>query len=239
MIPIRLSKKSLRPAHLVYSFEGEKLDGDDAELPVLGKLIGKSADEVYDGVVELQRRDLVQARAQWRAVLPHAIANRLAKMALQNIPPAKVRSLLVDSASERLLRSFSRRVGYLDDSKEAKAIIETWLAPGGLLGDISDLNELGRAIFNNIAPVVSHAVLSALEHALAAADDATLLRCTHSCGSCARWPMNRPCSSALSPYWQGSRRSPSRVTGTTRPRASWKLSSTFTCRAHMLPSQCA
>jgi hypothetical protein len=164
---------------LVYSFEGEKLEGDDAELSVLGKLIGKSADEVYRGVAELRRRDLVQARAQWRAVLPHAIANRLAKMVLQNIPPSKVRLLLVDSTSERLLRSFSRRLGYLDDSKEAKAIIEAWLAPDGLLGDISNLNEVGRAIFNNIAPVMPEAALSALEHALAAADETTLRHCTH------------------------------------------------------------
>jgi hypothetical protein len=164
---------------LVYSFEGEKLDGDDAELPVLGTLIGKAADEVYAGAVELQRRDLVQARAQWRAVLPHAIANRLAKMALQNIPLSKVKSLLVDNASERLLRSFSRRLAYLDDSKEAKAIIEAWLAPGGLFGDVSDLSELGRAMFNNIAPVVPEAVLSALEAALAGVDDLTLRRCAH------------------------------------------------------------
>jgi hypothetical protein len=171
--------KIAQACSLVYSFEGEKLEGDDAELPLLGELIGRSADDVYGGVSELKRRDLVQARAQWRAVLPHAIANRLAKMALQNIPPSKVRSLLVDNASERLLRSFSRRLGYLDDSKEAKAIIEAWLAPGGLLSDISDLNDLGRAIFNNISPVVPETVLSALERTLAVADEATLRRCKH------------------------------------------------------------
>ena len=45
---------------LVYSFEGEKLEGDEAELPFLGCLIGKSADEVYAGVAELRRRDLVR-----------------------------------------------------------------------------------------------------------------------------------------------------------------------------------
>ncbi|MGJ4931566.1 hypothetical protein ACQR1I_31830 [Bradyrhizobium sp. HKCCYLS2038] len=164
---------------LVYSLEGETLDGDKAELPVLGQLVGKTADEVYQGVAELRRRDLVQARAQWRAVLPHAIANRLAKMALQNIPPARVASFLVDSASERLLRSFSRRLGYLDDSKQAKAIVESWLASGGLLGDVSDLNELGRAIFANIAPVAPEAVLTAIERTVAPGDEETLNRCKH------------------------------------------------------------
>jgi hypothetical protein len=164
---------------LVYSFEGEKLDGDEAELPILSSLIGKTADEVYANVAELRRRDLVQARAHWRAVLPHAIANRLAKMALQNIPPRKVQSLLVNNASERLLRSFSRRLGYLDDSKEAKAIVEAWLTPDGLLGNVTNLNELGRAMFSNVAPVAPEAVLWALENALSGADEATLCSCTH------------------------------------------------------------
>ena len=164
---------------LVYSFEGEMLSGDKAELPLLGSLISKTADDVYAGAAELRRRDLVQTRAQWRAVLPHAIANRLAKMALQSIPPEKVQAVFVDSSSERLLRSFSRRLGYLDDSKEAKAIAKAWLAPDGLLGDIINLNELGQAMLNNIAPVMPEATLSSLESALSGADTAVLQSCTH------------------------------------------------------------
>lgn len=163
---------------LVYSFKGEKLDGDEAELPILGSLIGKTADEVYANVAELRRRDLVQARAQWRAVLPHAIANRLAKAALQNIPLAKVQSLLVNR-SERLLRSFARRLGYLDDSEEAKAIVQAWLAPDGLLGDVVNLNDLGRAMFSSVAPAAPEAVLSALENTFSSADELTLRKCTH------------------------------------------------------------
>jgi hypothetical protein len=100
-------------------------------------------------------------------------------MALQNIPPAKVQSLLVDNASERLLRSFSRRLGYLDDSKEAKAIVQAWLVPDGLLSNVANLNDLGQAMLSNIAPVAPEAVLSALENALSGADEATLRSCTH------------------------------------------------------------
>src|SRR5690606_34465784 len=107
------------------------------ELPILGSLVSKSADEMYAGVAELKQRDLVQVRAKWRAVLPHAIANRLAKTALKTIAPTKVKSVLVDNASERTLRSFSRRLGYLDDSHEARAIVKSWLAPDGLLGDLT------------------------------------------------------------------------------------------------------
>ncbi|MEF3367374.1 hypothetical protein V3H18_12590 [Methylocystis sp. 9N] len=164
---------------LIYSFEGESLTGDHAELPVLGSLIGKTAEEVYAGVAELKQRDLVQARAQWRAVLPHAIANRLAKMALRNIPPAKIKSILVDNALERVLRSFSRRLGYLDDSSDAKTIVKGWLAPSGLLGDVTNFNELGQAMFANIAPTAPEAVLAALENAFARADENTLHRGAH------------------------------------------------------------
>ncbi|MFC3725427.1 hypothetical protein [Neoaquamicrobium sediminum] len=164
---------------LVYSFDGETFDGAEAELPILGHLIGKSMDEMYAGVAELKQRDLVQARAKWRAVLPHAVANRLAKRALQSIPPAKVKSVLVDNAPERILRSFSRRLGYLDDSKEAQSIVKAWLAPGGLLNDLPNFTELSRAIFTNVAPVAPEVVLAALETALSGANEAVLGRCGH------------------------------------------------------------
>jgi hypothetical protein len=164
---------------LVYSFQGEALTGVNAELPVLGGLIGKTAQEVYTAAAELKRRDLLQQRREWRAVLPHAIANRLAAMALENIPYTVIDSAIVQGASERLLRSFSRRLGYLDGSKEARTIVEGWLAPTGLLSDVLGLNELGRAMFQNVAPVLPEATLSALENVFANADKETLLRGGH------------------------------------------------------------
>lgn len=164
---------------LVYSFEGEMLDGDQAELPILGGLIGKSADEVFAAVADLRQRHLVQARGPWRAVLPHAIANRLAATALERISRQKLLSALVNQAPTRLLQSFSRRLGYLDSSKVAREIVEGWLAPNGLLAGVANLNEVGRAMFENVAPVAPGAVLSALEKALTDADEPTLRNCTH------------------------------------------------------------
>jgi len=164
---------------LVYSFEGEKLDGNDAEMPILGGLVGKSAEDVFAAAAELKQRQLLQTRGPWRAVLPHAIANRLAATALEKIPRQKLLSALLQDGSPRLLQSFSRRLGYLDSSKEARDIVQGWLAPGGLLADVVNLSELGRAMFGNVAPVMPGAVLSALETALASADDTTLDRCRH------------------------------------------------------------
>jgi hypothetical protein len=153
---------------LVYSFEGEALAGEDAELPRLAALIGIEAASLFTSVSELLRRDLAQRRGVWRAVLPHAIANRLAVAALQDIPFTAIEAQLINGAPARLLKSFSRRLGYLETSPEALRIATTWLAPGGLLGDVGDLNDLGQSMFKNIAPVAPQEALAAMERALAA-----------------------------------------------------------------------
>lgn len=100
----------------------------------------------------------------WRAILPHAIANRLAATALQNISYAEIEKHLL--SSERLFRSFSRRLGYLHGSKEAVAIVRRWLGGGGLLESVIGFNDLRRAIFDNVAPVAPEDTLAALERAL-------------------------------------------------------------------------
>ena len=64
---------------LVYSFEGEDVSSDESELSILGGLIGRASTDVFSGVAELRRRDLLQSRGPWRAVLPPAIANRLSR----------------------------------------------------------------------------------------------------------------------------------------------------------------
>ena len=148
---------------LVYSFQGEALDGEDAELTRLASLAGQTATETYRHVGELLRRDLMQQRGVWRAVLPHAIANRLAARALEDIPFELINRQLVEGGTERLARSFSRRLSYLHDQPRAIAIVKNWLAPGGLLGDVTTLNDLGKAMFENIAPVLPEEALAALE----------------------------------------------------------------------------
>jgi hypothetical protein len=56
--------------------------------------------------------------------------------------------------SGRLARSFSRRLSFLHDQGRAIAIVEEWLGAGGLLGDVAALNDIGRAMFENVAPVL-------------------------------------------------------------------------------------
>jgi hypothetical protein len=150
---------------LVYSFQGEALTGEEAELPRLAVLANQTIRELYGHVGELLRRDLVQQRSVWRAVLPHAIANRLAARALEDTPYAVIDQQLVTGGTERLARSFSRRLSFLHEHSRAVGIVERWLAPNGLLGDVAALDNLGRAMFENVAPVLPEAALAALERA--------------------------------------------------------------------------
>ncbi len=146
---------------LVYSFDGEALDGGTAELPMLAELAEIQTTELFRQVNELRSRDLVQRRSKWRAVLPHAIANRLARNALSNIP---VETLINAFAkNERLLKSFSRRLSYLHDCEQAQQIAKGWLSPQGWLGNPAKLNPLGLSLFKNIAPLAPELALQAIE----------------------------------------------------------------------------
>ncbi len=168
--------RAAQACSLVYSFQGEALAGEEAELPRLAALAGQAAEETYGHVGELLRRDLVQERGVWRAVLPHAIANRLAARALEDTPYDLITQQLIDGRTERLVRSFSRRLSFLHDHPKAVAIVQRWLASDGLLGNVTALSELGRAMLENVAPVVPEAVLAAMERvANRQSDVATML----------------------------------------------------------------
>ncbi|SDD40684.1 hypothetical protein [Paraburkholderia lycopersici] len=148
---------------LVYSFWGEGISQGESELPHLAKLADQTPRTVFKHMSELRRRDLVQARGPWRAVLPHAIANRLARHALDDLPFEVIDQHLLAGGTARLARSFSRRLSFLHDHPVAVSIAQNWVAPGGLLSDLRTFDDDRQAMFRNIAPVVPDAVLSILE----------------------------------------------------------------------------
>ena len=156
-------QKAAEACALVYSFDGETIGQEDSDLALLGSFVGMSAQDLYSKVSELTRRDLVQARGKWRAVLPHAIANWLAQRALENISSYNIFSVFVTEGRERFLRSFSRRIGYLHENPEAKKIAVIWLSEKGLIGDVSNLNQLGMDLLTNTAPIDPETTLAAIE----------------------------------------------------------------------------
>jgi len=155
---------------LVYSFDGEDTS-TTSELQFLADLAEKSVRELYRDVVELKKRGLVQARSIWRAVLPHAIANRLAKRALDATPPQMIVEAFLSSDSERLIKSFTRRLGYLHDSDPAIEIAKDWLKPDGWIGATNcNFNSLDLSVFENIAPVAPGSTLAMLERVADSSD---------------------------------------------------------------------
>lgn len=159
-------KVSAEICSLVYSFNGNDTTSAKSELKFLARLSEKSIRELFRDVNELKSRGLVQERGVWRAVLPHAIANRLAKHALNSIPTQTIVGEFLLSGSERLIRSFTRRLSYLHDSEPAIELVKEWMSPEGWIGETNcDLNPFGLAVLENIAPVSPEATLAMLERA--------------------------------------------------------------------------
>lgn len=164
---------------LVYSFDGETTTGKHAELPILAELAGLSVDELYRHIRELKARVLLQKRSKWRAVLPHALANKLARHALDRLIPDRITEAMIDRAPEHLQRSFSRRLGFLHDCETAQNIVDSWLSEKGLLANINALRPLGLDMFYNVAPVSPMATLDALERTLNGAADVIITDINH------------------------------------------------------------
>ncbi|OQY91154.1 MAG: hypothetical protein B6D38_00730 [Anaerolineae bacterium UTCFX1] len=151
---------------LVYSFEGEDTRSEKSELVFLAALVNKTGYGLYRDVSVLRERDLIQSRGVWRAVLPHAIANRLAKRALNAIPKDVLIQAFFTCKSERIISSLSKRLSYLHDCQPAVEIVSEWLAPDGWLGkENCNFNQLGINVFSNVAPVSPESALSAMERA--------------------------------------------------------------------------
>ena len=148
---------------LVYSFSISADEGGVDELAALAGLLGQHRRVLYRAAQALVNRQLAQKRGNWRAVLPHAVSNRLAKRALENISTDDILNTFQGLPNPRLLKSFGKRLGYLHDHEAAQDIVKSWLSPGGLLRDLHLLNEDSIQLLLNVAPAVPEDVLSAIE----------------------------------------------------------------------------
>ncbi|TBC25610.1 hypothetical protein ELH33_33080 (plasmid) [Rhizobium ruizarguesonis] len=157
---------------LLYSFDGEDL-GKDSEIGRLAGIADVSIKTLNRHVNELKNRGLVQERSKWRAVLPQAIANRLAASALEALPENELIAELLDGP-DRMARSFSRRLGYLHESSKARSMAASLMKKGGRLGDLFQIDDLAIQMFVNLAPLAIDAALSAVECACRGASIAEL-----------------------------------------------------------------
>ncbi len=149
---------------LVYSFNVSQKDYND-EIGTLAGISGIERRALYRSHAELLRRQISQQRGNWRAVLPHALANRLARRALQNLTPDEINIELFKRENLRLFKSCAHRIGYLHDFEPARQLANTWVQTGGPLHDIASCQEELLAVLDYIAPVFPETVLNVIEAA--------------------------------------------------------------------------
>ena len=168
--------KAATALSLVYSFSVSDDRDTVDELAVLASLASQNRLTLYGRVQELLNRQLAQKRGHFRAVLPQALADHLARRALDTIPSRRILESLLGMSDTRLLTSFGKRLGYLHDHDAAREIVTSWLGPGGILHEIENLNGTGLRLLTNAVPAAPDAALSALEIRFHKADREQLLR---------------------------------------------------------------
>ncbi len=179
---------------LLHSIDGEDTS-DDGELAQLSAISAIGVRQLYEALVEMHRRGVVQARGRFRAILPQAIANALAADALEpstrRFRQILCRATRKDAQISVAQNRISARLG-----NSAQSTVTRWLQADGPVGDLFAIGELGVQVITNIAPVAPEAVLEKLERELSglapSAPDRhrwlSLIR---------RWAMTRICSIAL------------------------------------------
>lgn len=151
-----------KAASLIYSFDGEDLSAT-SEMAILASFTGSTPVDFRRQMVELRRRGLLQERGKWRALLPHAVSNRLAAEALDEHPPAELEDRLFARAPERVRSSFAHRLSFLHASAVAQKLVGRWLEPGSFLSDLGALSTKHFPIFLRLAVVAHESALAAAE----------------------------------------------------------------------------
>jgi hypothetical protein len=157
--------KCAEVASLLYSFDGFDVS-IDSELARFASLAEVTPLTFLRHMAELKRRGLLQERGQWRAVLPHAIANGLARRIIESAPKQLLYGLFIERGGERIARSFTRRLGFLHDCPEVVAIASQMLSSDGKLGDLTKLSDFEQQMFVNLAPVDPRGALDSINRAI-------------------------------------------------------------------------
>lgn len=147
---------------LVYSFNVSREDRGD-ELLVLSAVSEVPRADLQSAQTELVRRQLAQKRGSWRAVLPHALANRLARRALDDYELGDINRELLKPGNIRLLQSCAHRIGYFHDNERARELALTWIESDAPLANLATLGEDQLVILNYVAPILPDVLLGAIE----------------------------------------------------------------------------
>lgn len=118
---------------LVYSFNVDDSGEENSELDFLANLAKVDSDIAIEAIEVLKSKDIVQQRSQWRAILPHAVANRLAKESI-SLKSVSYLNMHCQQMTPRLQQSFIKRLGYLHDHRKVQELVKSWFEFNGWLG---------------------------------------------------------------------------------------------------------
>lgn len=149
---------------LVYSFNIDKQEFNN-ELEVLGSIGEINRKTLMRHQSELLTRQLIQKRGKWRAVLPHALANRLARRALECLMPDDINAELLKTENFRLFKSCAHRLGYLHGVDAACELVRSWMQQEGPFFDLTNCTRETLTAFEYVAPVIPGIALVAIERA--------------------------------------------------------------------------
>ena len=166
----RVDEEMLRCAEvasLVYAFHVDQEENQTPEHPVLAELAEVTDLTMYRYIAQFcEELGIAQKRGTQRAILPRALAVKLAIQCLDRLPPEQVLNHFDRPDIRRLFTSFCRRLGDLHQSEHACRIVRRLIGRGRKFFDLSSMSPEDREIFASLAPVLPEEALAALEQAV-------------------------------------------------------------------------
>lgn len=149
---------------LFFSFSVANRGKENDELAAIGTLGDTNRSSLMRSIRLMSRRGVVQQRSHLRAILPHAIANRLARSIFDDdIIIDDLRTLLEKVEYERLLVAFCHRLEQLRDHSISQKFATIWLSKSGLLGKPSTLGSSKLVAFTCISRIMPDLALKCIE----------------------------------------------------------------------------
>lgn len=138
---------------LVYSFNIEDGNTESSEINFLSEFAEVSTRTAYRIIDNLYSKDIVQKRGNFRAILPHVLANKLAMQGINSLSDGDINNFLT-SSPKRLQTSFIKRLSYLHNNDKVIQIIKSWFNDNGYFGQKIINNNLDNTDYLQISCLV-------------------------------------------------------------------------------------
>ena len=156
-------RKTAEAASLVYSFD---ISAGSDECERLANYAELSRRSFLRNIATLEKRGLIQRRGNFRALLPHALANRIARDALSSFPPQELYDDFFGAGIDRFSKSFAHRLSYLHTCSDAVDISNIAFNADGICSDVKMLKGEVSRLFRYLASTSPEAALGVIENAV-------------------------------------------------------------------------